>query len=272
MRLYQKIALTGAAILATLGGLILSKADSLRDNPKGLERTVIQTTEANRQLRAFPDDFGEYGTVRKYEVPGARHCLAQIRQMHFAELGMPESVKNNPELIKKCRDIYAKSFSKTNKCQQDIFFILDKLSQKGYNELRLEGVNSALSKEDIDEEYSLVLRRAFYLSGEGIGSFQEHLFLPGAGLMIGKMGKMKILPAERLETHKAALEDINNKKSTHDVREDVLLGLIDESGEPFTIVVYGGNHNFMDNIDRWNKRYPTKTFSSVRVTPKNYKK
>ncbi|MBD3247013.1 hypothetical protein GF378_00130 [Candidatus Pacearchaeota archaeon] len=53
--------------------------------------------------------------------------------------------------------------------------------------------------------------------------------------------------------------------------ENALLNIAAEENNPFALTVYGSKHNFKDNIEQWNKKYPDKKYSLIEVTPKNLK-
>ncbi len=54
-------------------------------------------------------------------------------------------------------------------------------------------------------------------------------------------------------------------------RENDLIQRAGSSGKKVNITVFGGGHDFMDNLEDWNARHPDKAFSLVVVTPRNYK-
>jgi hypothetical protein len=84
-------------------------------------------------------------------------------------------------------------------------------------------------------------------------------------------GKIKEIPAEtkkgldnatRYGTDKTVLED----------RENIALEIISKSKNPLDILIYGGAHQFGDNINEWNEKNPGKKYSLIEVTPENYKR
>jgi len=55
-------------------------------------------------------------------------------------------------------------------------------------------------------------------------------------------------------------------------REDSVLALVSSREDPLAIVVYGGRHDFRDNVAFWNSIFPDKKFSLVVIHPKAYYK
>lgn len=87
-------------------------------------------------------------------------------------------------------------------------------------------------------------------------------------------GKIKLFAAE---TYDANYKGILAKKGDSDYenkvlddRENVLLDIIGQRDLVFNVVVYGGAHNFLDNIEKWNIKNPDKKFSLVEIFPKYY--
>jgi len=50
-----------------------------------------------------------------------------------------------------------------------------------------------------------------------------------------------------------------------------LLELASQSENPLQVLVYGGAHDWMDNIKAWNERYPDRKFSYLVITPNAFK-
>ncbi len=55
-------------------------------------------------------------------------------------------------------------------------------------------------------------------------------------------------------------------------RENILLGLVSGNNDTYAVCVYGGAHNWHNNIKDWNKQYPDNKFSLIEVTPESYEK
>jgi hypothetical protein len=53
-------------------------------------------------------------------------------------------------------------------------------------------------------------------------------------------------------------------------REDILLDIIAEKGDPVAVTVFGGFHDWSNNIQAWNKKHPDRKFALVEITPTAY--
>jgi len=278
MKLYQKLALAGAVILSGITGACRQKIDSPRENSKPSLETVIITekpriTLANEELRKFPNSFGKYGEVRKYKTPGAKYSMAHIKQSHYRP---PTFMKNNPKLTKEqnnqLRELYKNEydriFRKINSIQKGIYAVLRFLNQKGYKEIRAEGATIPLTEKQCLNEYNSTMSEILTLFGKTKEENKPYFFVPGADVIQGALGQIKLFPADKKELLQKAEKNPKDKLYTYEARENALLEIIDESGKAFSIVVYGANHDFKDNIEKWNKKYPSKKFSLIEVTPK----
>jgi hypothetical protein len=82
---------------------------------------------------------------------------------------------------------------------------------------------------------------------------------------------LRILPAEDSEIHKKAIAT-EDRALMFDARENALLRMTAEYGKPMAIVVFGSDHDFADNIARWNAEHPDEKISRIVVTPAAYLK
>ena len=89
-------------------------------------------------------------------------------------------------------------------------------------------------------------------------------------------GKIRLLAAETQDANYKAVSAINDSnefdKMVLDNRENILLKIISDSNNALNIAVYGGAHNFLDNVDRWNNQNIDKKYSLIEVIPKSYMK
>ncbi len=92
--------------------------------------------------------------------------------------------------------------------------------------------------------------------------------------------------AERFETNQAGVRsmgkfdgDLRRRDGaderevvleTHQRREDVALGIIARAAPSLAILVFGGNHDFRDNVASWNREHPEQTFAFVEITPRSF--
>ncbi len=53
-------------------------------------------------------------------------------------------------------------------------------------------------------------------------------------------------------------------------REDALIQLVRKDGNPAAITVFGGSHDWKNNVEDWNKDHPEEQFGLIVITPKAY--
>jgi len=61
------------------------------------------------------------------------------------------------------------------------------------------------------------------------------------------------------------------RQVVHDLREQIVLKIIDINKDSLAVVVYGGAHCFSNDINGWNKENPDKKFSLIEIWPVTYK-
>ncbi len=255
-------------------------------------------TEAERFLEEFHANIPSVGSVMRYNVNGAKHCLVHVKQMHYAD------------------GIDDKLLEKVNAVQHDIYptlslmvdnYGLRKVYREGVTKETIntykEGVNqiAQIKKLEIEilesiedsqrmrdslfdnekEKYTSTINERVQ-EGEKVLSDCRKLYKKlktDAGYFeaIGKLfmeGKIDIEAAEKDHTLNAALEAYKNKDPTKDEldenREDALLELVYQNKDPVAVTVYGGRHYFIDNIEKWNKLHPKDKFCLVIVNPNAY--
>lgn len=234
---------------------------------KSLEEEVDKgiKTEAERFLEEFHANIPSVGTVMRYNVNGAKHCLVHVKQSHYVD-GI------NEELLEKVNDV-----------QKDIYKILSYMVDN-YNLRKIynEGVSKktiTTYKELKDLETQLLKRsRHWQQVGDDCRELYKK-FWPELGYFdavrrLFVEGKIGIEAAEIEEKLNAAFEAYRNKDPTKDEldgkREDVLLELVYQNKDPVAVTVYGGGHDFIDNVDKWNKLHPKDKFCLVIVNPNAY--
>lgn len=57
------------------------------------------------------------------------------------------------------------------------------------------------------------------------------------------------------------------KQYFNELREDSLLKIVSNRESPLSVAIYGADHNFENNIQKWNKLYPDKKFSYIIAKP-----
>jgi hypothetical protein len=226
-------------------------------------------TSANQILRDFPKEIQGVKNIEKYEVSGAKYCLAHIKQQHFKEADLEKYSEKFRDIAKaKHKDNY----NKTNDIQENILNILNKLGEMGHNEIFSEGVTETPSRELLEKNYN---ERANYLINSGFyknefenKEYEKFMHIPGAGLELGMEGLIKILPTENNDILNKALNSKNPEKYSNS-RENHILFNISKSNKYFAPLIFGEVHNFKDNIIKWNKENPDKKYSLIEIVPKN---
>ncbi|MBN1792122.1 hypothetical protein JW826_00340 [Candidatus Woesearchaeota archaeon] len=77
------------------------------------------------------------------------------------------------------------------------------------------------------------------------------------------LGKCGFLEKRRYEIR---VEDLMMRQ-----REDDLLQIILDNGDKTAFVIFGGAHDWQDNVDSWNHTHPDERFAYVRITPAHYR-
>lgn len=265
-------------------------------------------TEAEIYFRDFPTTLDGAREVQKYEAPGAKHCLVHVRQIHY--VGPKDSLKKSINLADRIRkdSSYSSSnelqelaisidnqvritkeavkseFKKVSGVQQDILYILGCLNRSNsLNYLRAEGLERALHPSESKEIYNLLnlqsVQTGFFNYDEIDSS--DYFGLRGAHFIISRDKAIIIKPAEDKELNEQASRLADSLISQENLikydiigkdREDFVLKIINLDNDPYSVTVYGGTHDFRDNVEAWNKKNPGDKFSLIVVTPTSYKK
>lgn len=173
--------------------------------------------------------------------------------------------------------------------QHDIYSVLIQIHDNySINSIRNEGVTTMLSPEDCMNH--LISRNSALVDNGCITQAESedpktYLLYGGAALGLGTVGSLQVKPAEDVSLNKEAVQrarelalreidspDFRIKMDAiHKPREDYILTLIDTDREPYSVIVFGAEHDFRDNVNAWNKEHPADTFSLIVVTPASYK-
>ena len=240
----------------------------------GLEKKLT----ANEMLRDFPDEIMGAKEVVKYEVPDAEYCLAHLRQTHDGNVGEFVNKSNIPEQDK---EITTKLiYMQVNQVQKEIYNILKEVNKKqGISDIYLEGLlpnHVDLVRNSPKEVYQIYLNE-FIERGVFDPKTEEanYFFIPGGALALNCQGKINLCAAESEDTYKFAKIAKNlpegeiKDKFLKTMREDALIDIVAKDGNPFALTVYGSDHNFKDNIEKYNSENQNK-FSLIEITPASY--
>ena len=91
------------------------------------------------------------------------------------------------------------------------------------------------------------------------------------GLRSTLLIRMPRLPASPSLLEKMKRNVLGLRWFVEDNREDIVLDLISASHAGPGVIVYGGLHNWEDNIERWNSLHPDKRFSLIEIIPRSYR-
>lgn len=116
-----------------------------------------------------------------------------------------------------------------------------------------------------------------------VALFRKELADQKAGLsaldqLVAERG-LELWPAETAKANEQACQALFGSKGQHgrdreqiilERREDVLLELIVKRNDPIAVTVYGGFHDWGNNIKQWNKEHPDQKFALIEITPEAY--
>ncbi|MEK6811604.1 MAG: hypothetical protein AABX96_03785 [Nanoarchaeota archaeon] len=263
-----------------------------------------EPTEAETYFHNFPIALDGAREVQKYETPGAKHCLVHVEQVHQA---LPEIsfikeqtkidqisangsessswIKSNREGLLMYREVVRENLNEASTIQRDIETILLYLKNKnGLKSIRLESCFKDDSPQDCQKE--ITSRSSFYSDSgyttkEEISNSGKYWYSNGAGRILGSKGLLEIKASENIDinstsyllVHLAKTSEERDKaiRVTSDIRENHVLDVLYSSCEPYSVVVFGVDHDFRDNLNKWDAQHPKDKFSLIVVTPKSYR-
>lgn len=216
-------------------------------------------------VRQFPDAAGLPGahSVIRRETPGAVRCLIHIRDFH-----------DTPETAERGRRV-------VQVVQEDIVQIIESLIRQQlfpFAGIHAEGV---VREETLNENGNARDRIRQIVEQEMSNKLQAGpapVRRPSALDRVHHRFGLALYPAEFSTTYSAALHAARNVHSNVGSRtrillsdrEDALLKIVAQAESPIAVAVYGGGHDWSDNIAVWNRRRPTEKFSLIEITPRAY--
>jgi hypothetical protein len=261
------------------------------------------TSETNKFYEAFPNQLDGAALIERYGPSDSAYCLVHLRQVHIGVLPAPikridaviEKSKNAPDSLDKNEQLERmqeyrnnlfnetrSSLEKISRSQERLYAVLESLRSIGIEEIRVEGLEEDFDQrrcEDHFKKFSDILYSGGYFNDPQEVK-EKYFFLPGAAFLQGARGNLRVKLTERIGdqaelSRRIAKARAEGRPLEHDEikdmkeRENYLLELISKSGEPYSIVIYGGDHDFRDNIDAWNNDKDRK-FSLIVITPNLY--
>lgn len=234
-------------------------------------------TEANKLLVNFPDKIPRAESINKYLTPGAKYCMAHIRQTHLIENASKKDLKE----IKKVQDnIYEIiSYLVEN-------YRISKVYCEGltYSDAIIKNTCAKLSFNN-SQVYLFFKDRIEYDAVYRFASKTDKLEIAGAETS-KRLTESKYM-RDRLKGFGFFKWFTERKKildSIFEKREDVFLDIASKQENPMVIIIYGARHDWggeiscgknykkkgpsiCDNIAKWNSNNPNKKFSLIEVAP-----
>jgi len=258
---------TGAGLVGLLGSGCLRAIEFLPPSYQELDRKPMRPLNYQNEMHAtkaegidsrfLPNNIPGVACVSFHTTQGSKYCLVHILQKHWS---------NDKVMLQE-------DVNEVIDTQQDIHDMLSYLMDNH----GLKQVYAERDREEIElqlEDIRILKHCPDYTHRRGL--------LKGADFLLAFDRGLRLLPGETLETSREAKEfyrrlkngervtDEEYKRIVFENREDALLEIISASDDPLAVTVYGGLHDWMDNIKRWNKDNPDKMFSYIRITPIHY--
>lgn len=224
----------------------------------------VEETVAN-VVRQFPDATGLPGahSVLQRETPGAVRCLIHIRDFH-----------DTPETAERGRRV-------VQVVQEDIVQIIESLVRQQLFPLAGVHAEGVVREETFKESGQARDRIRQIVEQEMNNKLQASpapVRKPSALDRVHHRFGLALYPAEFSKTYSAALHAARSVHSNVGSRtrillsdrEDALLKIVAQGESPIAVAVYGGGHDWSDNIAAWNRQHPTEKFSLIEITPRAY--
>lgn len=253
---------------------------------------VLQPREQEQGEEAFdtfPSRVKGMQSVQKYPAVGAKRCIVHIRQYHESAQDPSGAFADcTPEERKLFMDAFNDYVQKMlHMTQEDIFGGIDDLRRQGFlADVHSEGLFDHHAKE-IDEiakvRTKLQANREKLLRSGRADLVQKVEYLLKDSLHNSGLRSLEkflierdipVLAAED-DSMKEAFADDAAKELVLDGREKALVKRLSErvlTGNRCACVVYGGAHDLVDDVQRWNEEHPENPSSLIVLTPTNHEK
>jgi hypothetical protein len=266
-------------------------------------------TEANEKLRQFPLHVRGAEKVIKHEVPQAKYCLVNIKQRHYASPERLEHALMNEGVTgrQEIREKMLESYAKVNRVQKDIYMILEQLGAKyvlaegalytkefepftkeeagefyeqvrdemqqglgiGGKRARMAYLANLIQQEADSEELPLKeLRDEYARLAE---DEERYRYIPGACVLMAAQEKIILVPPESHDLNARAWQARTHEEldAVQNERENHVMKLASELDCLLPVMVYGKQHDFKDNIEKWNRENPDLKFSLIEIMPQS---
>ncbi len=219
-------------------------------------------------VKSFPLSIPGAKYIDRYYMRGSSTAVVHIRQIHklydmndeiYEKMKEYDPIVADKMKTTSKRQFELQNIEKMRRVQADIYdiasFIIDRY---GLTRLYAEGVSS---------EFSYL----FSLYEKHPPTEEEMLDCAYLRLLTEK--KIKVQPAESLHLNsRAAVSNglrSNNPQAIFDDREREALSQISLQEQDLAILIYGGAHDFLPDVKKWN-RHNKKKFSLIEITPESY--
>ncbi len=206
-----------------------------------------------KEFDSFPTEIQGAKSVKKYETEGAKYCLVHVKQIHVTP-----QMSIEPRLM-------------VMKVQSEVYSIISELDKKyGLNSVYIEG-----ETQDSINRWNNTFK-ANYATIKEQDIVVNTMIGERAWMKLAVDGIVEVKPAEKEHTKQRAIEvlkdhtkfsDIDLKKIALDDREDAVLEIISSNRPGLACVIYGRDHRWKDNVDRWNKKYTDKKYGLIEIMP-----
>lgn len=206
----------------------------------------------NALLHEFPRNIPHIVRRREDLHEDAKHGLVVIRQLHWA------------------KDLSRMDAKEVEQCQEEIRDALLFLLKHGHIDAAIYGEGRMAANEPRPDERYVYAPNA---REQGLKNISE-LAEIGADRILEKEGKIRIKGAERTITYDRSgivLEDRsigNYNRILYEDRENVVLELVRQAKDRIACTIYGGAHDWENNILEWNDAFPDEKFSLLTLTPR----
>lgn len=267
------------------------------------DASYVPDSVANQYLKEFPRNIPFAKRVRKYPIQNANRCVTVIPQYHWSKMPNSTNISNNCQ-----KSIYRilKSLIETQNINQVYCegqaerSTPDTVNQQYALKLlesddlwsrpdtsNLQKLENILKDDECKRKDFLSQLQALNEKERAI--FEKFKYAPGAAELLESEGSLNVMPAEEKELNYLANQinlakircvlnkdyDFDRKIATYwdslamQSREFMALTL--SSQEQYPLIIFGGGHNFEDNIVAWNTVYPNDKCSFIEVVPVGYK-
>lgn len=282
-----------ARVLALLGMLGMGK--EFLPGTSAVEKKDMPGIEQVEQ-REF--DLGEMARLYegKVSISNEKRHIVHIGQVHGGQYREQTEKLTDPEqLIRHQKGLEELILMLQAQYRPDAFY-LESMTEDDLNFFRFleqevgtaresgDAVQAISRLQELFEKTQVAARRVMP------DSRKAHVFYFLKSAVDGQLsldGKIKTLPAETYAANAAAFKALEGKdldnmdpdlreklmRSSHEVRDEKAVEMMttnpDFARQSFVPVIYGANHDFSDNMEKYNKAHPGSSAGLITITPRS---